>query len=121
MLGNALGGQISQASIIQKRFGNIRDNYRFIKWIGLGSFSEVYLCEHRVTKQRRCVKSMFWDDLNNQADLLQEIEVLKELDHPHIVRIYEYYIDAKHVYIISEYLDGSELFDRISRMKYVNE
>lgn len=106
---------------MQKKTGNIRDNYRFLKRIGNGSFSEVYLCEHRVSKHRRCVKAVFWDKISNKENLLQEIEVLKELDHPHILRIYEYYITARHVYIVSEYLEGGEMFDRISKMEKVNE
>jgi calcium-dependent protein kinase len=52
---------------------------------------------------------------------MQEIVLLKELDHPHIMRIYENFISARHVYIVSEYLEGGEMFDRISQMTLVNE
>lgn len=46
--------------------------------------------------------------------IMNEIEVLSELDHPNIIRIFEYYESKNSLYLITEYLDGGELFDIIS-------
>ena len=42
-----------------------------------------------------------------------EIAILKEVDHPNIVRMYELYQDKKYYYLITELCKGGELFDRI--------
>eukprot|EP00347_Sterkiella_histriomuscorum_P018781 403344202 len=48
-------------------------------------------------------------------------EVKRLLDHPNIVRLYEIYQDAKNIYLITEYLEGGELFDLILKTKHFNE
>ncbi len=44
---------------------------------------------------------------------MNEIKVLKEIDHPSIINIMEFYESKKHIYLVSEFLEGGELFDRI--------
>lgn len=43
------------------------------------------------------------------------------LDHPNIVKLYEIYQDPKNIYLITEYLEGGELFDLILKTKHFNE
>lgn len=51
--------------------------------------------------------------------LLNEINTLKSFDHPNIVKIYEYFEDEKRFYIVTEHIQGGELFDEIiSRGKF---
>ena len=52
---------------------------------------------------------------------LKEIQVLKELEHPNIIKIFEYYIDNKYHYIISELLTGGELYETILKFQKFNE
>ena len=52
---------------------------------------------------------------------MNEIHVLSELDHPNIIRIFEYYESENSLYIITEYLDGGELFDKISEKENFHE
>ena len=49
------------------------------------------------------------------------MNILKNLDHPHIVKLYELYQDAQNYYLITEYLSGGELFERIKAMTVFNE
>lgn len=42
-----------------------------------------------------------------------EINTLKSLDHPNIVKIYEYFEDDKRFYIVQDHIEGGELFDEI--------
>ena len=53
--------------------------------------------------------------------LLNEIDNLKQLDHPNIVKIYEFYQDKLNFYLITEYIEGGELFDRITKVKCFTE
>jgi len=53
--------------------------------------------------------------------LFNEVEILKTLDHPNILRLYEFYQDERSYYLITEYCQGGELFDRIVSIKYFTE
>lgn len=46
---------------------------------------------------------------------------MKKLDHPHIVKVYEYYSEENYFYIVSEMCSGGELFDRITESGNFNE
>ena len=50
-----------------------------------------------------------------EEKFLSEIQVLKQLDHPHILKLYEFYQDKKNYYIIMELCTGGELFDHIEK------
>ena len=52
---------------------------------------------------------------------MQEINILKKLDHPHVLKLYEYFIDKTHVYLITEMCRGGELFDRIVKKEIFEE
>lgn len=45
--------------------------------------------------------------------MCSEVNILKRLDHPNIVNIYELYQDDSFYYLITEYLSGGELFEKI--------
>jgi calcium-dependent protein kinase len=49
------------------------------------------------------------------------VEILKRLDHPNILKIYEFYQDTKYFYIVSEMCTGGELFDRIQEEGHFSE
>lgn len=40
------------------------------------------------------------------------MDILKQLDHPNIIRIYEYFNEPKYIYIVMEYCEGGELFSK---------
>lgn len=52
---------------------------------------------------------------------MNEVEILKNLDHPHVVKIYEYFEDLQHIFIIMEFLEGGELFEKIKESEYFSE
>lgn len=54
-------------------------------------------------------------------DIANEIQIVKELDHPNIVKMYEEYEDHKYLYIVTEIIEGGELFDELIRRKKFTE
>jgi len=54
---------------------------------------------------------------NEQLRMRYEIDILKNLDHPNIIKFYEVFEDKKHIYLVTEYCDGGELFDEIINRK----
>ena len=51
----------------------------------------------------------------------QEILILQTLDHPNVLRLYEYFEDDKNVYLVTEACKGGELFDRIIENEFFSE
>lgn len=58
---------------------------------------------------------------NFETKLKKELEVFKKLDHPHIYTVYDFYQDENNYYLVSEYLEGGELFDYLSKRKHFTE
>lgn len=52
---------------------------------------------------------------------MNEIKILQESVHPNIVKIIEYYESKRSLYIVTEFLDGGELFDKITEKGSFNE
>ena len=50
-----------------------------------------------------------------------EIDILKNLTHPNILRLYEVFEDKKQIYLVTEFCSGGELFDEIINRKTLNE
>jgi len=46
---------------------------------------------------------------------------LAKLDHPNIIKLYEYFIDEENIYIVTEICRGGELFDRIVEHEFFSE
>ena len=102
------------------------DNYKIISKLGKGSFGSVYKVKHKITGEIRAMKiikntTIDGSDGNKNKKFLKEIQVLKDLDHPNILKIFEYYIDNKNHYIITELLTGGELYEAILKFQKFNE
>jgi len=54
---------------------------------------------------------------DNVEAIFQEVSILTKLDHPNIVKYYETYVDEKYIYLVMEYIDGGELFDKIAKQE----
>jgi calcium-dependent protein kinase len=52
-------------------------------------------------------------DEDEKKMLFNEINILRNLDHPNIVKMYEFFEDEKRYYIVTEICKGGELFDEI--------
>jgi len=54
-------------------------------------------------------------------EVWREIDVLRSLDHPNIVRLHEVYDEPKKLYIVMDYASGGELFERLVQRKRYSE
>lgn len=94
---------------IQQKQGAFSDRYSGIKVLGKGSFGEVVLCKDKVSGQECAVKVISKASMkkgSSTSSLLREIELLKELDHPNIMKLYEFFEDSGYYYLVGEAYTG---------------
>ena len=59
--------------------------------------------------------------ISNEKRFKNEIEILRNLDHPHIIKLYETFEDAINIYLVMELCEGGELFDKIVEQGHFSE
>lgn len=97
--------------------------YNLHQELGSGAFSVVKLASHRETHQKVAVKIVAKKKLTEEdlASLTTEIELLNDLRHPHIIQLFEVFEEDTEFYIITELVEGGELFDRIVQKSHYSE
>ncbi|KAM9156045.1 serine/threonine-protein kinase MARK1 isoform 6-T6 [Pangshura tecta] len=97
-------------------------NYRLLKTIGKGNFAKVKLARHVLTGREVAVKIIDKTQLNPTSlqKLFREVRIMKILNHPSIVKLFEVIETEKTLYLVMEYASGGEVFDYLvahGRMK----
>jgi len=115
--------KISHGDLVKQKRTLITDDYTFIETLGRGAFGEVKKVIHKATGITRAVKILYRDTQNvdQYNQMLNEIKILKTLDHPHIMKIIEFYSDESRLYLVSEFYDGGELFEKITKSTVFTE
>lgn len=116
--------KIAGADFIFEKSGKLRDVYKISKKVGEGAFSSVRRIKHRVTGEKRAVKTIHKKSLRTEEEknmVFNEVSILRALDHPNIIKLHEYYQDEMNYYIITEFCGGGELFERILTQGSISE
>ncbi|XP_074547240.1 serine/threonine-protein kinase MARK1 [Halichoeres trimaculatus] len=97
-------------------------NYRLLKTIGKGNFAKVKLARHTLTGREVAIKIIDKTQLNPTSlqKLFREVSVMKILNHPNVVKLFEVIETEKTLYLVMEYASGGEVFDYLvahGRMK----
>lgn len=95
---------------------NIKDHYDLHEQIGEGALSRVRRGVHKISGITRAIKVVRKEDLEfgERRKLLEEIELLKQLDHPNIGQVIEMYEDKKKIYFVNEMMHGGTLYERVT-------
>lgn len=114
---------VDVSKFVKEFEGDFQSRYEEKKTIGQGAYGEVKLVLDKVTKDTRAMKVIPKATCSgvNSTSIMNEIQMLKTLDHPSIIKIYEFYHDKLNYYLITEYCSGGELYDRIISMKNFSE
>ena len=101
-----------------KPYSELGKEYKQGIEIGEGGFGKVRTIIHKKTGQLRAMKLI----KKSKEFNLDEIENLMLLNHPNILKLYEYYYDEEeNIYIITEYIRGEELFNKIQEVVHFSE
>lgn len=117
--------KITEGMLVQEVEGDPYLFYEETKLLGEGSFGKVFKVRHRISNVTRAMKIINKEKAaigsEEEQALINEINILKCLDHPNIIKVYEFFNTQKKLYIISELCTGGELFDKISVVKTFTE
>ncbi|XP_061697807.1 serine/threonine-protein kinase SIK1 [Syngnathoides biaculeatus] len=90
--------------------------YEIIRTLGKGNFAVVKLAKHKVTKTQVAIKIIDKTRLNpsNLEKIYREVQIMKLLNHPHIIKLYQVMETKDMLYIVTEYAKNGEMFDHLT-------
>ncbi|XP_039356025.1 aurora kinase C-like isoform X4 [Mauremys reevesii] len=92
--------------------------------LGKGKFGNVYLARERASRFIVALKVLFKSQMEKEGvehQLRREIEIQSHLQHPNILRLYNYFHDKKRVYLILEYAPRGELYKELQKCRQFDE
>lgn len=109
--------------VLKRARANIEDWYTVDKEIGRGSYGTVFLGKDRDTQEKVAIKIIRKNPSSKRQTkfLEREIKILQSVDHPNVIVTVDVFEDAKQVALVSEFMEGGELFDRIIADKAFTE
>ena len=110
-------------TIIEENTGLPTKKYKILSKLGDGSYGTVFLAVNIMTKQNIAMKKIKKVKENeiDDMEIKNEIDILKKLDHPNIVKIIEFYSTPKAYYIITDFCSCGELYNQIKHQYTENQ
>nr|XP_027229389.1 MAP/microtubule affinity-regulating kinase 3-like isoform X6 [Penaeus vannamei] len=122
--GGVSGGSSSSSARVSSSRSRTEEigKYRLLKTIGKGNFAKVKLAKHIPTGKEVAIKIIDKTQLNpgSLQKLFREVRIMKILDHPNIVKLFQVIETERTLYLVMEYASGGEVFDYLvfhGRMK----
>ena len=105
-------------TLISKNMGNPDKYYKRIKYLGSGSYGSVYMAKNISTDNIVAIKIIEKQEENmvDDMEIQNEINILKKLSHPNIVKVYEFFDSPLNFFIITEFCKKGELFSYIKNV-----
>lgn len=112
---NRIGGSAASSMTTPKR--QIAGLYDLEETLGEGHYAVVKLASHVFTGEKVAVKVIDKTKLDaaTKIQMLQEVQLMKLVQHPHVVRLYEVIDTQTKLYLILEYADGGDMYDYIMK------
>ena len=99
--------------LIDEIKGEVETRYDIIKIIGEGGFGKVYYAKNKFSNTEVSIKTINKSKNENlifdNLSIKNEIDVLKSLSHPNIMKIYEFYSNEESYFLVNEYIKYGEI------------
>ncbi|XP_069732671.1 serine/threonine-protein kinase SIK2 [Phaenicophaeus curvirostris] len=84
--------------------------------LGKGNFAVVKLARHRITRSEVAIKIIDKSQLDavNLEKIYREVQIMKMLDHPHIIKLYQVMETKSMLYLVTEFAKNGEIFDYLA-------
>ena len=97
-------------------------HYKILSFLGEGSYGKVFKAREISTGRVIAVKKMSIGDSKSKYNkIIKEINLLKSLDHPNIVKYYDFFQEEEYIYLMMEYLEGCTLKQYIKNNENISE
>ncbi|CAM9277791.1 unnamed protein product [Ascophyllum nodosum] len=118
-----MGASAEDLDLHMKSGPRFEEQYQLGKELGHGSFSTVREGTQKDNGQLFAVKCVKRADLppEDEADLKMEVQLLQEINHENIVKLYDFFEEKHFYFLVMEILGGGELFDRIVVKQFYSE
>ena len=108
--------KVTNELIVSESSSNFEREYKRIKFLGEGSYASVYQVQNRYTGSicaMKVIKKKFASSSTEEKEIRNEINILRMMDHPNILKLFEFYSNQKEFSIVTELCPLGELFDQI--------
>jgi len=108
--------KVTNELIVAESKSNSDGEYKKIKFLGEGSYASVYQVQNKYTGSicaMKVIKKKFGSSSSEEKEILNEINILRMMDHPNILKIFEFYSNPREFSIVTELCPMGELFDQI--------
>jgi calcium-dependent protein kinase len=109
-----------KSNFINMKTKSIFEDYEIRDKLGEGAYGCVFKAFHKKTKMVRAVKAIKRKHVDG-ISFNNEIEILKSVDHPNIIKLFECFYDNSYFYMIEEYCSGGDLYDYIKKQRNFSE
>lgn len=103
----------------------LTDKYTLGKMLGKGTFAKVHLAWRKSDGKTFAVKTVEKSKILKTQRLTEllhnEISVMRQMNHPSIIKLYEVYENDLYIHLVIEYLKGGELFEKLQSRRTYNE
>ena len=117
--------KIDASLFVRKNTSNLYENYDICGKIGEGLSGYIRQATQKTTGEARAVKSIEKSSLSTNPALkfkfFKELEILKSIAHPNILKVYEYFEDNFYFHMVTELISGGQLFDYVLQTKMLTE
>ena len=104
---------------------NIGSYYKFDKILGKGNFAKVHLAWRKDNNKIFAIKTIekrkILEHPRNLNSMYLEIQVMRKLNHPNIIKLYEVYENEVYLHLVIEYLKGGEILQRLQNKGIYSE
>jgi len=100
--------------------GSIVQGYKIIKFLGKGKFSDVYQAERQIDQKLVALKIIKIYDIMDKETVqkcLQEVDLLKKVSHPNIVKYFDSFMADNELFIAIEWADKGDVKKLIKKFK----
>eukprot|EP00929_Paragymnodinium_shiwhaense_P034443 TRINITY_DN18742_c0_g1_i2.p1 TRINITY_DN18742_c0_g1~~TRINITY_DN18742_c0_g1_i2.p1 ORF type:complete len:898 (+),score=248.06 TRINITY_DN18742_c0_g1_i2:102-2795(+) len=111
---NKHGQALSADVVVPCHQEDPKKKYRILKQLGSGTYGTVHLAQHLETGVVRALKQIQKEEeLEASNGLHIEVDHLRNLDHPNIVKLYEHFEDADNFYLAMDFCSGGDLHNAV--------
>ncbi|KAG7350803.1 calcium/calmodulin-dependent protein kinase-like protein [Nitzschia inconspicua] len=99
---------------------DVKEKYQLKEVLGQGTFGIVRRCQDK-DGNNHALKTILKSKVPDPKVLKREIEIMRQVHHPHIIRLFDVFEDDKNIFLVTELCTGGELYDRVVEKTVSND